>query len=164
MLKRVTILLLCLSLPLGAVAHEKEKNPQIRYRHAIMQAMSNNFAAMALIFTRKVDRPEQLQINAAALATNAKLIASLFPADSQGADALPLIWQEPDQVAEASQQAADAAAALAAAAAGDNKVEIAKAFKAAGKACKGCHERYRADDEEDGDEEDDEHDDDDDDK
>ncbi|MBT8422770.1 MAG: cytochrome c [Gammaproteobacteria bacterium] len=134
-------------LPVSAGAHEGQKNPEVRYRHFVMESMSNDFAAMAMIFKNEVDRPDEMQVLARSLAESASLIAGLFPAGSEGASALPLIWEEPERVQEASRESAATAAALAEAAAGDDRAALGKAFAAAGAACKGCHERYKAEDE-----------------
>jgi len=153
MLKRLTlnllglVSLLYLALPIAALAHDNQKNPEVRYRHAIMEAMSNQFAAMALIFQGKVERPDELKVHAAALAKSASVVEGLFPENSKGAKALPIIWDEPDKVAEASKLMARTAASLADTAADGNMAEIAKAFKEAGDACKSCHERYKEADE-----------------
>lgn len=143
MLKRLTLLFIALALPLCTSAHENQKNPEVRYRHAIMEAMSNQFAAMGLILQTKVDRPDEMAANARALVENARLIAGLFPENSRGAKALPLIWEEPDKVATASQETVDTAEALVTAATSGDRNAIARAFKAAGDSCKSCHERYK---------------------
>lgn len=111
-----------------------------------MEAMGSSFGALALIMTNRVTRPDQLATQAKALAVSASVTPTLFPAGSEGGDALPLIWQEQDKVAEAAQRAVDATAALAAAAEAGDKAALSKAFKAAGESCKGCHERYKAED------------------
>ncbi len=125
--------------------HDTDNN-EVKYRHSVMAAMSDHFAALAMVFTNRVDRPNDLLVHAEALAQTATLIGTLFPDGSQGSAALSLIWEEPDQVAAAAQEAADATAALAQAAAGGDRATITKAFKEAGNACKGCHERYREED------------------
>lgn len=150
-LARTLLVTLSLAMSSAAIAagdhdHDHENNPEAKYRYNVMEAMSSNFTAMAAIFTRKVDRPDELAVHARALAENASLVAGLFPEGSEGGAALPLIWEEPDKVAEISVQAADAARALAVAAEGGNQSEIARAFKAAGDGCKTCHERYKAED------------------
>ena len=100
--------------------HESDNN-EARYRHTVMEAMGSSFGALALIMTNRVARPDQLATQAKALAISASVTPTLFPAGSEGGDALPLIWQEQDKVAEAAQRAVDATAALAAAAeAGDS--------------------------------------------
>jgi cytochrome c556 len=123
-----------------------ETSEAAKFRHTVMEAMGNHFAAVALIFTGRVDMPDDLQVHADALAATAATVGGLFPAGSEGGDALPAIWEEPDKVAAASKDAADATAALASAIQGGNKGDIAKAFKAAGGSCKGCHEDYKEED------------------
>jgi cytochrome c556 len=126
--------------------HDSDNN-EARYRHSVMEAMGSSFGALALIMTNRVQRPDQLATQAKALAISASVTPTLFPAGSEGGDALPLIWQEQEKVAEAAQRAVDATAALAAAAEAGDKAALSKAFKAAGESCKGCHERYKAEDE-----------------
>jgi cytochrome c556 len=124
-----------------------DENNQARYRHTVMESMGYSFGALAQIFSKRVDRPDELVVHARALATTSALTGGLFPEGSQGGDALPLIWEEPEKVAAASQELADTTAELARAAEGGNPAEIAKAFKAAGASCKGCHEKYKEEDE-----------------
>ena len=121
---------------------------EVKYRHAVMEAMGSQFGALAMVFTNRVKRPEDIKVHAAALATTASIVGDLFPAGSEGGEALPIIWQEPDKFAAAAQQLVDASAALAAASEGDDRAAIAKAFKAAGSTCKGCHERYKEEEDE----------------
>jgi len=125
---------------------EDEENYEARYRHTVMEAIGYSFGALALVFTNRVDRPDQLAVHAEALATSASLVETLFPEGSQGGDALPIIWDEPEKVAAAARETADATAALAEAAKGGDRAAIAKAFKAAGDSCKGCHEQYKEED------------------
>jgi len=117
-----------------------------KYRRTVMSALGSEFSAFVMVYTNKVDRPGQLQPLADALAATSATVGSLFPAGSEGGKALPLIWEEPDQVAEAAATLNEQLDALAAAVSSDNKAEIAGAFKAAGKACKGCHQRYKEED------------------
>jgi cytochrome c556 len=122
-------------------------NPDAKYRHDVMEAMASHFAALAAIFTGRVDRPGQLQAHAEALAMTAAMTGSLFPAGSEGGAALPLAFEEPEGIQRGADNIAAATAALAAAAASGDKGAIAKAFKEAGDGCKGCHDRYKAEDE-----------------
>lgn len=146
--RTVTTLSLCLLLgssPLvQAGAHSN--NPDIKYRQDVMAAMGNHFAAVAAIFTGRVDRPGQLQAHAEALAATAAMTASLFPEGSEGGAVLPVLWDEPERVAQASEEVAAATAALAAAAAGGDRAALAQAFRSAGESCKACHDRYQAED------------------
>ena len=123
-----------------------ETSPAVKYRHEVMEAMGKNFAAMAMVFQGRIDAPDHLQVHAEALAKTATLIGDLFGPGSEGGHALALIWDEPDDVAEAARQATEAAAALAEATATGDKATIAQALKAAGDSCKACHERYKEED------------------
>lgn len=145
-MKKLIVIFLAALLPFSAIAHEGQKNPEVRYRHWVMESMSNDFAAMAMLFKNEVSRPGDMEVLARSLAESASLIAGLFPEGSEGAAALPLIWEEPERVQEASRDSAATAAALAEAAAGGDRAAIARAFKAAGDSCKACHERYKAED------------------
>jgi cytochrome c556 len=142
----IAALILMTSNVLADDGHAADSN-EVKYRHAVMEAMSNQFAALAMVFTNRVKRPQDLQVHAAALAKTATIAGELFPAGSEGGDALPIIWQEPDKFAAAAQKLVDASAALAAATEGGDRATIAKAFKTAGGACKGCHERYKEEEE-----------------
>jgi len=117
-----------------------------KYRRTVMSALGSQFSAFVMVYTNKVDRPGELQMHADALAATSAAVASLFPEGSAGGDALPLIWREPNKVAQSSAMLNEQLVALAAAVRSDDKAEIAGAFKAAGKACKGCHERYKEED------------------
>ena len=146
-MNKLIVTIMAVLLPLGAIAHEGQKNPEVRYRHWVMESLSNDFAAMAMLFKNEVSRPGDMEVLARSLAESASLIPGLFPEGSEGAAALPLIWEEPERVQEASRESAETAAALAEAAASGDRAAIARAFKAAGDSCKGCHERYKAEDE-----------------
>jgi cytochrome c556 len=135
-----------LSLLLTTNASAEDDNNEAKYRQAVMNAMGSQFGALAMIFSKRVDRPEELQIQAEALALSASLTAGLFPPGSEGGDALPAIWAEPDKVDAAAKKNAKTTAALAKAAAGGDMKTIAAAFKKAGASCKACHESYKAED------------------
>ncbi|TDJ43958.1 MAG: cytochrome c [Gammaproteobacteria bacterium] len=124
-----------------------ETSDAAKYRHTVMEAMGSHFAAVALILTKRVDMPDDLLIHATALANTAATVDGLFAAGSEGGDALPLIWEEPDEVDAAAQEVMDATAALASALEGGDRSQIKTAFKATGTSCKGCHERYKEEDE-----------------
>ena len=117
-----------------------------KYRRTVMSSLGSQFSAFVMVFTNKVDRPGELQMHADALAATSGTVSSLFPEGSEGGDALPLIWREPGKVAKSSAMLKEQMDALAAAVRSDDKAAIAVAFKSAGKACKGCHERYKEED------------------
>ena len=128
--------------------HEHDSN-EVKYRHSVMEAMGYQFGSLAMIFTKRVDQPANLKVHAEALAATAAITGTLFPAGSEGGEALPIIWEEPDKFAAAIDELEQSTAALADAAAGDDPQALAAAFKTAGASCKGCHERYKEEEEED---------------
>lgn len=147
--KILATLALSLTLLSGAPALQAGAHggdPEVKYRQDVMAALGKHFSALAALFTGRVERPGQLQVHADALAATAKLVGTLFPEGSDGGAVLPVLWDEPERVAEAAEEAAETTAALATAAAGDDRAALAQAFKAAGDSCKACHDRYQAED------------------
>lgn len=134
---------LLLSIP--AQADGDDDNPAVEYRHDVMEKLGSNAAALVAVLTGKVSTPGHLKVHADTLAQSATLIADLFPDESKGGHALPLIWEEPDKVAAAAQASVDATAALAAAVNGGDRAAAMQAFRDVGDSCKGCHERYKED-------------------
>jgi cytochrome c556 len=121
------------------------------YRHAVMESLGSHAHAFFLIFAGKVDQRDQMATHADAIAAVGAEISTLFPPGSSVDDshALPLIWEEPEQFSEVVENAETATAGFAAAVATGDQKTIAAGFKALGEACKGCHDRYRADDDHD---------------
>jgi cytochrome c556 len=117
----------------------------IKYRKSVMSAMAAHFGALSLINFGRVPHKEHLQVHARALADLGAQMGALFPAGSEAGktDALPLIWKEREPFDKRVADASRALAELRDAAAGSDKAAMAKAFKAAGETCKGCHDRYR---------------------
>ena len=118
----------------------------IKYREAVMEAMSSHVSAILLIATNKIDGQQFLQVHADSLDELSSQLDMLFPADTIGGDteALDSITAEPEKFAAAIKQMQDASAALRKAAGGDSNVM--GAFAQVGKGCKGCHESFRAED------------------
>ena len=118
----------------------------IKYRHAIMEAMSSHVAAILLIATNKIDARQHLQEHADAVANLTDELDHLFPEGSGGSETetLPEIWSDSEKFSAAVKKMQDSAQSLqAAAGANDNKAFMGT-FAAAGKACKSCHESFRA--------------------
>lgn len=83
--------------------------------------------------------------------TRAQLITGHFPAgtsvdDGLKTEALPSIWEKPEEFKAASQKLIDESAKLAALAGESDKAAIALQAMATGGACKGCHDKFRLDD------------------
>lgn len=120
----------------------------IKYRHAAMESMAGHIEILSLMVFNKVEPNDFYQHHADALATGTAELKMLFPEGSgQGeTEALPAIWEDPDDFAAAVTKTEQAFATLRDAVAGGDNEAIMSAFAAAGKSCKGCHEKYRKDD------------------
>jgi len=138
---------MCLAAGLPAHAEdEAELSAAAKYRHEVMEAMGSHMAAIAAVYGKRVDGPGHLEVHADALALTASITADLFTPGSEGGHALPVIWEEPEKVAEAATKSAAAAKDLADAVASGDRASVKTAFRAAGEACKACHESYKEED------------------
>ena len=113
------------------------------YRHHTMEAIGGHMQALADILRGKVDHVDHLPIHAAALASLAEITPTLFPPGSGGGDteALPAIWENPEDFAEQLDAFKEAGAGLRAAA--ETGGDVRAATQKLGQACKGCHDSYR---------------------
>lgn len=123
---------------LPAVASEGDMD----YRHHTMEAIGGHMQALGDILRGKVDHVDHLPVHAAALASLAEITPTLFPAGSGGeTDALPAIWENPEDFAERLEAFKEAATSLRAAA--ETGGDITAATRKLGQACRGCHDSYR---------------------
>lgn len=129
----------------GIATAETTPENAIKYRKAVMSAMAGHTSALALQAFGQVDEKTHMADHAAAMAALGKEIAVVFPANSATGDteALPAIWAEPDRFAAAVDAVGQSTAELQAAVDSGNRGAIAKAFKAVGDSCKGCHDNFR---------------------
>ena len=117
----------------------------IKYRNAVMSAMSAHVSAFMLVNFGKVEHQDHLKAHADALADLSTQVKVLFPAgtDTGDTDALPLIWKEQDRFNKLAADLAASSAKLRDAVAANDKAGTMAAFKSVGESCKGCHDRYR---------------------
>ena len=115
-----------------------------KYRHHTMGAIGGHMQAIVDILRRHVPHTDHLPIHAGALAALAEITPTLFPPGSGGlkTEALPAIWENPEDFAKRVSAFREAAANL-------NEVvgsggAPGPAVKRVGQACKGCHDNYRA--------------------
>ena len=143
----VTALIVVLSLSSQAVADSKPEDV-IKYRKSVMSAMSGHIGAYMLITFNKVDGGDYQQSHADAIVNTSKELDLLFPAGTGGdeTEALPAIWEESEKFSAAIAKMQDSSVALKEATTSGERKTIMGAFAAVGKACKGCHERFRAED------------------
>ena len=137
-----TLLTAGLSAPIAA---EPSAEDAFKYRKSIMSAFKGHAGAISLITRGLAGDPSHVSSHAEAIANLSAELNSIFPDGSnvEDSEALPIIWEEPEEFAEAVANAEEAMAALGAAASDNNVEAVGRAFHNVGEACKGCHERYR---------------------
>jgi cytochrome c556 len=130
----VTVIVFC------AKAHADDA--MIKYRQGVMSAIGGHTEALGSIFKGKVPFQDQTAMHIAAIDAMAKTGERLFPAESQKGetDALPVIWEKPEDFRKELAAFQKAAANLAAA---DEPAAQVAAFGEMVKTCKSCHDDFR---------------------
>jgi cytochrome c556 len=118
------------------------------YRQAVMSALGAHISAISMHVRGLVDDNGFLDEHAQSLARTAAEIGHVFPAGSAVGDseALPAIWERPEEFAERVAEAERATAALAEAASTGDRQAVGAALREVGAACRGCHDDFRKDD------------------
>lgn len=132
-------------LAVSANTHASDAENYIKYRQAMMKAIGGHMGATSQIVRGKVAPDGDLLMHALALAELNRNITRLFPEGSDFGEtkAKEEIWEKWADFEQAAADAKKATADLAAAAGGGEPSQIANAFKAVGKSCKGCHKDFR---------------------
>jgi cytochrome c556 len=117
----------------------------IKYRKAVMSALSAHVSAFMLLNFGKVEHEGHLKAHANAIADLGAQAKVLFPAgtDTGDTDALPLIWKEQEQFNKLLTDLETSSGKLRLAVQSNDKPGAMAAFKSMGESCKGCHDRYR---------------------
>lgn len=117
---------------------------EIKYRQGVMSSVGGHMSAMAAILRNQVHL-EDLKLHANAMADLADVAPNVFPEGSGDGktDALPEIWQQPEDFQQRMDDFVEAARAMAAAAETGEMNKIGPAIDSLGKSCKGCHDNYR---------------------
>jgi cytochrome c556 len=115
------------------------------YRTAVMESLRGHIRAASMSVRGLVEDRGQLLNHAQGLANGAKEFDYLFPEGSNvgESEALPVIWEEPDEFAAAIAKVQEASAAFVVAAESGDSEAIGGAFRNLGGACRGCHDRFR---------------------
>ena len=125
---------------------------------SVLKEREDNFEAIGDAFKAvrgelEKDTPDFTLIAAKANDINARAmkIEGHFPAGTSTADglkteALPAIWEKPEEFKAAAQKLIDESAKLATLAAAGDKAAVGAQAMAMGGACKGCHDNFRLDD------------------
>ncbi len=149
-MKKRLMVLITATLACAAGVQAEEPENYIKYRQAVMKAIGGHTGAASQIIRGKVAPEGHLLMHALALAELNRNLAKLFPEGSDFGEtrAKAEIWDEWAKFEQAAQASEKAAADFSAAAAGGDTRQIANAFKAVGKGCKGCHKDFREKDDE----------------
>jgi cytochrome c556 len=128
-----------------------EVPPVLKERHDNFEAIGDAFKAARGELEKDAPDFALIAAKASDINTRAKLIEGHFPAgtsvdDGFKTEALPSIWQKPEEFKAASQKLVDESAKLASVAGEGNKAATAAQAMAMGGACKGCHDQFRLDD------------------
>ena len=145
-LHRAGLSLLVIFLIFGWSASSFADEAAIKYRQSVYKAIGSQMSAMVSIIKGQVAHKDDLPKLAAGLAGLATLTPHLFPANTQEGKtkALPLIWEEFDAFSDRLEELQQASAELADVAQGNDMRKFARTFSRLGKACKGCHDRFKA--------------------
>lgn len=145
-LNRVGAKLLVAFVAFGWSAFSLADKEEIKYRQSVYSAIGSQMGAMASIIKGEVAHKDDLPTLAAGLAGLAALTPDLFPENSQAGKtkALPLIWEEFDAFSDRLDELQIISAELAKISQGNDMREFAHTLSRLGRACKGCHDRFKA--------------------
>ena len=117
---------------------------EFKYRQGVMRTVGGHMSSLSGILRGQVHL-ENLGVHAKGMADLAKIVPNVFPAGSGVAksEALPEIWENPDDFKAAVDKFVEAANGMSAAANSDDRAAIGPAMNALGQACKGCHDNFR---------------------
>jgi len=118
---------------------------EIKYRKSVMRSIGGHMGAIVGILKGQTGNAANLATHTQGMADLAKIAGSIFPegSDFGETEALPAIWDKPDEFAKAVKMLQDASANLNTAAQSGDMAATGAAFGGLGKACKNCHENFR---------------------
>ncbi|MDH4071565.1 MAG: cytochrome c [Gammaproteobacteria bacterium] len=127
------------------VLAEPTAEDALDYRKAVMTALRGHIGASSMITRGLVEDGGHLVGHAEGLASGAKELHRVFQEGSNvgESEALPAIWQQPEEFAAAIAKTEEATAAFVAAAKSGDREAIGAAFRNVGMSCRGCHDNYR---------------------
>ena len=130
-----------LALPVAAA----DAPAPVKYRQAVMKALGGHMSALNALLKGEVEHKGHAKGHAEAIVSTAEMTRDLFPAGSDKGDteALPAVWERPDEFRKTVDALETAAAKLASAAKSGDADSLRTAFGEMGKACKGCHDNFR---------------------
>ncbi len=140
----VSAIVLAAGIAVDGVA-ETSAEDAAKYRQHIMKALSGHAGAISMTVRGLAGNAQHASKHAESMSALGTELGTLFQEGSnvEDSEALPEIWEDPEEFAEALTNAEEALAALGEAATDNDLEAMGRAFRDVGKACKGCHERFR---------------------
>jgi cytochrome c556 len=128
-----------------SVAAGPDPADAVKYRQSIMKAMSGHAGAISLLVRGRAGDPHNAAEHAQALVSLGAEVESIFQEGSivEDSEALPAIWENPEEFQKVLATFAAAIAALGDVADSGEMQVIDAAFREVGQACRGCHENFR---------------------
>ena len=148
MFRKLIGILTAVAVTLGISVHASaDTTPEdaFDYRAAIMTTFRGHLVAASMTMRGLVDDSGQIDNHARGIANSTKELGNIFQKGSNVGDseALPMIWEEPDEFAAAIAKVQEAAAAFVEATESGDSEAIGGAFRNLGGSCRGCHDKFR---------------------
>ena len=136
------IILVCLLLTATAISADSEGI--YKYRSALMKAVGGQMASMGASLKGQVFT-ENLKLHASAMADLADIVPLVFPkgSGSDKSEALPVIWENPEEFKQRVDDFVSAAKQLEKIASSGDMKAFGGGIQKLGKTCKGCHDNFR---------------------
>ncbi len=148
MVRKLISILTAVAVTLGISIHAAaDTTPEdaADYRIAIMTTLRGHIGASSMTVRGLVEDRGQLVNHAQGLANGVMELGNIFPEGSNvgESEALPLIWEDPEEFAAAIMKVQDASLEFVEAAENGDAEAIGGAFRNLGMACRRCHDRFR---------------------
>ena len=118
---------------------------EIKYRQAVMKSIGGHMGAIVGILKGQTGNKANLAAHGRGMADMAGITGSIFPAGSDfgETEALPAVWEKPDEFAKAVSMFQTAAKEMETASASGDMDAVGAALGKLGGSCKNCHENFR---------------------
>lgn len=135
----------------GVAAPAGDLSAVVKERHDNFESIGDAFKAIRGELEKGAPDFALIATNATEINTRALKIEGHFPVGTSTengfkTEALPAIWEKPEEFKAAAQKLVDESATLAEQAKGGDKAAVSAQAMAMGGSCKGCHDKFRLDD------------------
>lgn len=148
-MRLMTLTAIAATAALPLLAHADQKEDVLTARHGYMKMLALNMGPLAGMAKGEIDYDEAAASNAAAniealtkYRVPALFIEGTANGDMEGSDALPAIWEKPEDFAQKFAALGEASAGASDAVKG-GQANIGPVLEKLGGACKDCHDDFR---------------------